>query len=57
MTLQTLAKLIREMRAAQNEYFRTRTATSLTKAKTLEHKVDEILKTIPEPIEPQQKLF
>ena len=35
--------LVREMRAAQKEYFRTRAQSALVKSKELEHRVDEYL--------------
>ena len=33
--------LVREMRAAQKEYFHTRAQSALVKSKELEHRVDE----------------
>jgi len=60
ITLEQLAKIVREMRFQQNEYFRFRSKVQLEKSKNLEYRVDEILKTIPEPDETifiQQNLF
>jgi hypothetical protein len=45
-------QLVADMRAAQREYFQTRTRTSLTKAKDLEGKVDKYIAQAPQ----QQKL-
>lgn len=36
-------ELVKEMRSAQREYFRTRSAEVLDKSKKLERKVDELL--------------
>jgi hypothetical protein len=41
-------QLVADMRAAQREYFKTRTQSALTKAKTLEAKVDKALEQTPQ---------
>ena len=43
MTSAEVYSLVREMRNAQREYFRTRSKESLMKSKTLEKQVDEAL--------------
>lgn len=64
ISVSQLAKLVREMRATQNEYFRSgKSKTALLKSKNLEFKVDQLLKEIPVPDETdisdykQQNLF
>ena len=47
-------ELVRAMRAAQKEYFRTRTGTALKKSKALEKQVDDFIKAIDDK---QLKLF
>ena len=49
ITIEQLAGLVREMRAAQDQYFRFKTKTQFAKAKSLEYRVDKIIKTIPRP--------
>lgn len=51
ITIHQLAKLVREMRQQQNEYFRWKTKTELIKSKKLEIQVDQVLKSIPPPTE------
>ncbi len=41
MTLEEFAKLVREMREAQNAYFRNRTRDNLEKSMAIEKRVDE----------------
>lgn len=48
---------VKEMRAAQKEYFRTRSSTELQKAKRLEKEVDEWIKQEESDNNEQQKLF
>ena len=43
MTSAEFNSLVREMRKAQKEYFRTRSKESLMKSKTLEKQVDDAL--------------
>ncbi len=45
-------QLVAEMRQAQRDYFQTRKQSALTKAKSLESKVDKYLAQVPQ----QQKL-
>ena len=45
-TLEGFAKLVQQMRTAQREYFRTRSASSLTTSKRLEATVDKSLQEI-----------
>lgn len=40
---ESFRELVKEMRSAQREYFRTRSAEVLDKSKKLERKVDELL--------------
>ena len=49
ITIEQFAGLVREMRFAQDQYFRFKTKVQLTKAKSLEYRVDKIVKTIPRP--------
>lgn len=45
----SLAMLVRDMRAAQKTYFRERTGNALAEAKRLERQVDMAIKAILEP--------
>ena len=51
LTLEQFASLVREMRSAQDEYFRSsvKTKNQLTHAKALEYRVDKLAKHIPPP--------
>jgi len=49
ITLEQFASLVREMRAAQDEFFRYKMKSQLTKAKSLEYRVDKLAKAIPAP--------
>ena len=49
ITFEQFAGLVREMRSAQDEYFRFKMKNQLSKAKSLEYRVDKIAKTIPQP--------
>jgi len=49
ITFEQFASLVREMRAAQDGYFRYKNKTQLTKAKSLEYRVDQLARTIPRP--------
>ena len=51
ITLEQFASLVREMRAAQDEYFRSsvKTKNQLAHAKALEYRVDKLAKRIPLP--------
>ena len=49
ITFEQFAGLVREMRSAQNEYFRIKMKNQLSNAKSLEYRVDKIAKTIPQP--------
>lgn len=40
------ARLVADMRSAQKEYFRTRSASALTRSKSLESRVDEMLRIL-----------
>ncbi len=40
MSVQQLAEAVAEMRSAQREYFRTRSAAAMDRAKRLERRVD-----------------
>ncbi len=42
-TVKEFGYLVRDMRKAQNDYFRTRSSFSLTTARSLERKVDEVI--------------
>lgn len=44
MTPDEFRRLVAEMRAAQREYFRTRSATALEQSKSLEKRVDAALR-------------
>jgi|GEM_PF-7124238 len=46
--LEQIVRVGREMRAAQNNYFRSKTAYSLKTAKNLEMRFDALLKQAPE---------
>ncbi len=48
--------LVREMRAAQKEYFRTRAQSALVKSKDLEHRVDGYLARGDQYLKLQQQL-
>ena len=48
--------LVREMRAAQKEYFHTRAQSALVKSKELEHRVDEYLARGDQYLKQQQQL-
>lgn len=57
-TVNELAKLVRAMRDAQNDYFQARTRTALHVAKILERKVDRIvLQVLGEAAAEQENLF
>ncbi len=49
ITLEQFASLVREMRLAQDEFFRCKMKPQLTKAKALEYRVDKIARAIPRP--------
>ena len=49
ITFEQFAGLVKEMIAAQDEYFRFKMKNQLSKAKSLEYRVDKIAKTIPQP--------
>ena len=49
ITFEQFAGLVREMRSAQDEYFRFKMKAQITKAKSLEYRVDKIARTIPQP--------
>ena len=49
ITFEQFAGLVREMRSAQDDYFRFKMKNQLAKAKSLEYRVDKIAKTIPRP--------
>ena len=51
ITLEQFASLVREMRSAQDEYFRSgvKTKNQLAHAKALEYRVDKLAKRIPLP--------
>ena len=49
ITFEQFASLVREMRSAQDDFFRYKAKTQLTKAKALEYRVDKIARTIPRP--------
>ena len=51
ITLEQFAALVREMRIAQNEYFRSgiKTKYLLAQSKCLEYRVDKIARRIPPP--------
>lgn len=53
-TMKEFVELVREMRAAQKEYFKTRSKDVLSRSKELERKVDAELQSINNT---QQKLF
>ena len=46
MEKREFVKLVSEMRNAQKAYFRDRSSTNLTQAKTLERRVDEEIRNI-----------
>lgn len=54
MTVEGLAKLVREMRKKQKEYFRYRHATVLQESKDLERRVDIAVEEV---LDRQEKLF
>lgn len=49
VTIEQLAQKVREMRAAQNKYFSTRSNGALTESKRLEKQVDEMVSRIEAP--------
>jgi len=49
MTPENFFNLVRDMRLAQREYFRTRSLSVLTRAKALEKRVDEEINRIANP--------
>jgi hypothetical protein len=51
-----LARLVAEMRAAQREYFRTRSTDALARSKSLERRVDEEVAGVLRP-ERQRSMF
>ena len=53
MTLSEFAWLVAEMRAAQNLYFKDRRTSDLEKSKRLERRVDDAIRSIGKPPEPQ----
>lgn len=50
MMLETLAKMVRDMRYAQREYFKTRTLEALDNARQLERQVDKALRVVLSPV-------
>jgi Na+/phosphate symporter len=54
LNVMKLIELVREMRAAQKEYFKKRSKDVLNRSKELERKVDNYIQSI---INTQQKLF
>jgi hypothetical protein len=53
------AILVRQMRNAQTKYFKVKTSVNLERAKLLEKRVDDIIKTLnlPPDVDPQAKMF
>ena len=49
MTPENFFNLVRDMRLAQREYFRTRSLSVLTRAKALEKRVDDEIERIANP--------
>jgi hypothetical protein len=49
-----LAELVKEMREAQKEYFRTRSSIALTKSKKLERDVDDVVSLAIRPVATSQ---
>jgi len=56
-TVNDLAKLVREMRVAQNDYFAKRTRSALTRSLDLEKKVDRLVLQILGDAQTQPPLF
>ena len=54
MTVGDFINIVKEMRKAQKEYFRTRSQASLTKSKELEKTVDKLLAERENRNKPQQ---
>lgn len=57
MDLQTFANIVRVMREAQTDYFKSKTYKNLQRAKALEKRVDTELQKIPKPNTPTQTNF
>lgn len=58
LTLEQLAQKVRELREAQKDYFKNQSSYALTKRKTLEKQLDDLVKNIPLPqIPTQSNLF
>lgn len=53
------AVLVRQMRNAQKKYFKNRTSIDLGRARELERRVDDVLKSLnlPPDADPQAKMF
>lgn len=53
------AIIVRQMRNAQKKYFKNKTSIDLERARALERKVDDIIKTLnlPPDADPQAKMF
>ena len=53
------AILVRQMREAQTKYFKTKTSINLDRARSLERRVDDVIKSlnIPPDVDPQAKMF
>lgn len=53
------AILVRQMRNAQTKYFRIKTSTNLERAKLLEKRVDDVIKSLnlPPDVDPQTKML
>ncbi len=53
------AILVRQMRNAQAKYFKVKTSVNLERAKLLEKRVDDVIKSlnIPPDVDPQAKMF
>lgn len=49
LTLEQLAQKVRELREAQKDYFKNQSSYALTKRKTLEKQLDDLVKNIPLP--------
>ena len=54
ITFEQYAGLVREMRSAQDEFFRFKMKAQLVKAKSLEYRVDKISRTIQRPPEGEE---
>ena len=46
ITSKVLAKKVKEMREAQNEFFRTKQYSTLDRARSLEREVDRLIKEV-----------